>query len=118
MILYRKVRGCPNPVWDGPYKMRCSLGGDGNVCARHGKFTPEYVPASQSEVRAAVSLTEEDVEAMARATYEEVEGTYAWSHAQRHPWASMSAAEKQEWIEPQRIALAAVGLHPEGGENG
>jgi hypothetical protein len=30
--------GCPVLVWDGPYRYRCGLGGDGNVCARHGRF--------------------------------------------------------------------------------
>jgi hypothetical protein len=28
--------GCPEMVWDGPYKYRCSLGID--VCSIHGKF--------------------------------------------------------------------------------
>lgn len=40
--------GCPEPVWDGPYKMRCGLGGDGTRCARHGlhgnHFEREFCP--------------------------------------------------------------------------
>jgi hypothetical protein len=31
-------KGCPEPVWDGPYKYRCGLGGGGTVCPRHGEF--------------------------------------------------------------------------------
>jgi hypothetical protein len=31
-------QGCPEPVWDGPYRMRCGLGGDRGTCSRHGKF--------------------------------------------------------------------------------
>lgn len=31
-------KGCPETVWDGPYSMRCSLGGDAGTCARHGQF--------------------------------------------------------------------------------
>lgn len=32
--------GCPVDVWDGPYIMRCGLGGSHNVCAYHGPFIP------------------------------------------------------------------------------
>jgi hypothetical protein len=32
------LRGCPVEVWDGPYLMRCSMGGDGLLCAAHGPF--------------------------------------------------------------------------------
>jgi hypothetical protein len=32
------LRGCPAEVWDGPYLYRCALGGDGLVCAQHGRF--------------------------------------------------------------------------------
>jgi protein gp37 len=39
--LFEERDGCPEPVWDGPYRMRCSLGGTGTVCARHGEFVKE-----------------------------------------------------------------------------
>lgn len=41
----RDLNGCPEPVWDGPYKMRCSLGGDGTICARHREFVRETCPS-------------------------------------------------------------------------
>jgi hypothetical protein len=36
--------GCPVMVWDGPYKYRCSIGGDGGVCAYHGRFAEKPAP--------------------------------------------------------------------------
>jgi hypothetical protein len=30
--------GCPVTVWDGPYRMRCSLGASVGRCAYHGPF--------------------------------------------------------------------------------
>lgn len=30
--------GCPVIVWDGPYRMRCSLGALAGRCAYHGRF--------------------------------------------------------------------------------
>lgn len=38
--------GCPKTVWDdGVYRTRCSLGGDGTICSRHGKFVREKIGA-------------------------------------------------------------------------
>lgn len=45
--------GCPVTVWDGPYSMRCGLGGLVGKCAYHGPFaapasadgTPDRDPA-------------------------------------------------------------------------
>ncbi|MEI5520728.1 phage Gp37/Gp68 family protein [Streptomyces brasiliscabiei] len=34
-----RAKGCPEAVWDGPYRMRCGLGGDGEECSRHGEFS-------------------------------------------------------------------------------
>ena len=36
--------GCPQTVWDGPYSYRCSLGGTGWICAKHGQFGPSERP--------------------------------------------------------------------------
>lgn len=34
--------GCPETVWDGPYSMRCGLGGGTGMCGTHGPFgSPE-----------------------------------------------------------------------------
>lgn len=30
---------CLEPVWDGPYRMMCGMGGSG-ICARHGAYRP------------------------------------------------------------------------------
>ncbi|MEU0078591.1 hypothetical protein ABZY58_11895 [Micromonospora tulbaghiae] len=34
----QRAGGCPQPEWDGPYQMRCGLGGDTGVCRKHGPF--------------------------------------------------------------------------------
>lgn len=34
-------KGCPVTVWDGPYSMRCGLGGDRGTCGTHGEFAKE-----------------------------------------------------------------------------
>lgn len=44
--------GCPETVWDGPYRMRCGLGGNGDVCAVHGAFA-----APTPDRRGAVEIT-------------------------------------------------------------
>lgn len=42
--------GCPVTVWDGPYRMRCSLGASVSRCAYHGPFetTPAPIPPGGS----------------------------------------------------------------------
>lgn len=46
--------GCPEVVWDGPYAMRCSLGGGGVVCSVHGVFERERVPHADTTTAARV----------------------------------------------------------------
>lgn len=36
--------GCPVTVWDGPYRMRCSLGASVGRCAYHGAFATVTSP--------------------------------------------------------------------------
>lgn len=43
--------GCPEPTWDGPYKMRCSMGHD--VCGRHGRFQTRLESVASSDVASA-----------------------------------------------------------------
>jgi len=40
--------GCPVVVWDGPYRMRCSLGATVGRCAYHGQFT-RVIPPEKSQ---------------------------------------------------------------------
>lgn len=43
-------RGCPVPVWDGPYKMRCALGAAVGRCAYHGPFEqPDAEPTPRED---------------------------------------------------------------------